>query len=72
MINQVYDGYRCSQIFDEELNIDLQKLIRLLTAAVSTVRMDVVWSSGKPVIMIHVIQSILILAINGYILKKEF
>ena len=31
-------------------NVDLQKLIKLLTAAVSTVRIDTVRSFGKPVI----------------------
>ena len=50
-----------------------QKLIKLLTVAMSTVRMDTAWSSGK-----HVIQSILLtwkyLLANAdvLLLKQEF
>ena len=50
-IDSTIDDDSCSQLFDVEmLTFMPQKLIKLLTVVMSTVKMDTVRSSGKPVI----------------------
>ena len=51
-------------------NVDLQ-MLNLLTAAVSTVRMDTVGFLGKPVIQ-SIFQTLKDLLANVYVLKQEF
>ena len=57
----------------EGRNVDFQKLIKLLTVVKSTVRMDTVRSSGKPVIQsILYTRKYLLANVDVLLLKREF